>query len=50
MIEVDWDNESAQKGGYETYMLKEIYEQPEAVRETIGDRVRQGELVLEASR
>ena len=48
VIEVDWDIESAQKGGYETYMLKEIYEQPEAVRETIGDRVRHGELVLDA--
>ena len=48
MIEVDWDIESAQKGGYETFMLKEIYEQAEAVRETIGDRVRHGELVLEA--
>jgi glucosamine--fructose-6-phosphate aminotransferase (isomerizing) len=48
VIEVDWDIESAQKGGYETFMLKEIYEQPEAVRETIGDRVRHGELVLEA--
>jgi glucosamine--fructose-6-phosphate aminotransferase (isomerizing) len=48
VIEIDWDIESAQKGGYETYMLKEIYEQPEAVRETIGDRVRHGELVLEA--
>jgi glutamine---fructose-6-phosphate transaminase (isomerizing) len=48
VIEVDWDIEGAQKGGYETYMLKEIYEQPEAVRETIGDRVRHGELVLEA--
>jgi glucosamine--fructose-6-phosphate aminotransferase (isomerizing) len=46
--EVDWDDESAQKGGYETFMLKEIYEQPEAVRETIGDRVRHGELVLES--
>src|SRR5919202_4481149 len=34
---IDWDDESAQKGGYETFMLKEIYEQPEAVRETIGD-------------
>ena len=41
-IEVDWDEESAEKGGYETFMLKEIYEQPEAVRETIGDRVRHG--------
>jgi glucosamine--fructose-6-phosphate aminotransferase (isomerizing) len=48
VIEVDWDIESAQKGGYETFMLKEIFEQPEAVRETIGDRVRHGELVLEA--
>jgi glucosamine--fructose-6-phosphate aminotransferase (isomerizing) len=48
VIEVDWDIESAQKGGYETFMLKEIYEQPEAVRETIGDRVRHGELVLDA--
>jgi glucosamine--fructose-6-phosphate aminotransferase (isomerizing) len=47
-IEVDWDEESAEKGGYETYMLKEIYEQPESVRETIGDRVRHGELVLES--
>jgi glucosamine--fructose-6-phosphate aminotransferase (isomerizing) len=48
VVEVDWDTESAQKGGYETFMLKEIYEQPEAVRETIGDRVRHGQLVLEA--
>jgi glucosamine--fructose-6-phosphate aminotransferase (isomerizing) len=47
-IEVDWDEESAEKGGYETYMLKEIYDQPESVRETIGDRVRHGELVLES--
>jgi glucosamine--fructose-6-phosphate aminotransferase (isomerizing) len=46
-IEVDWDDESAVKGGYETFMLKEIYEQPEAVAETIGDRVRHGNLVLE---
>jgi glutamine---fructose-6-phosphate transaminase (isomerizing) len=46
--ELDWDNEAAEKGGYETFMLKEIYEQPEAVRETIGDRVRGHELVLEA--
>ena len=48
VIEVDWDMESAEKGGYETFMLKEIYEQPEAVRETIGDRVRHGELLLES--
>ena len=41
VIEVDWDDESAEKGGYETFMLKEIYEQAESVRETIGDRARQ---------
>src|SRR4051812_44781117 len=46
--ELEWDDEAAEKGGYETFMLKEIYEQPEAVRETIGDRVRGHELVLEA--
>jgi glutamine---fructose-6-phosphate transaminase (isomerizing) len=46
--EVDWDEESAEKAGYETFMLKEIYEQPEAVAETIGDRVRGHKLMLEA--
>jgi glutamine---fructose-6-phosphate transaminase (isomerizing) len=44
---VDWDDEGAEKGGYETFMLKEIYEQPEAVSETIGDRARRGRLVLD---
>ena len=34
--------------GYETFMLKEINEQPEAVSETIGDRVRHGKLLLES--
>ncbi len=48
VIEVDWDDEAAEKSGYETFMLKEIYEQPEGVRETIGDRVRHGKLVLES--
>ena len=48
VVEVDWDLEAAEKSGYETFMLKEIYEQPETVRETIGDRVRHGELVLES--
>jgi glutamine---fructose-6-phosphate transaminase (isomerizing) len=47
VIEVEWDDEAAEKSGYETFMLKEIYEQPEGVRETIGDRVRHGKLVLD---
>jgi glucosamine--fructose-6-phosphate aminotransferase (isomerizing) len=46
-IEVDWDDEGAEKAGYETFMLKEIYEQPDAVRETIGERVRPKRLELE---
>src|SRR3954447_10346531 len=46
-MELPWDEDTAEKGGFETFMLKEIYEQPEAVRETIGDSVRHGELVLD---
>ena len=45
---LDWDEDNAEKGGYETFMLKEIYEQPEAVRQTIGERVRGHALMLEA--
>ncbi|MDQ2983874.1 MAG: glutamine--fructose-6-phosphate transaminase (isomerizing) [Actinomycetota bacterium] len=48
VLDVDWDDEIAEKGGYETFMLKEIYEQPDAVKETLGDRVRHGTLVLES--
>src|SRR5207249_1929881 len=43
--EVDWDEDVAEREGYETFMLKEIYEQPEGIRETIGDRIRHGVLV-----
>jgi len=46
-MEVDWDDEAAEKQGYETFMLKEIYEQPQAVADTIGERVRSGRLELE---
>jgi glucosamine--fructose-6-phosphate aminotransferase (isomerizing) len=35
---IDWDAEEAEKGGYETFMLKEIHEQADAVAETIADR------------
>jgi glutamine---fructose-6-phosphate transaminase (isomerizing) len=47
IVEIDWDDAAAERSGYETFMLKEIYEQPEGVAETIGDRVRHGHLVLE---
>jgi len=36
---VDWDTDAAEKGGYEFFMLKEIEEQPGAVRETLGGRL-----------
>ncbi len=38
----DWDQEAAEKGGYEHYMLKEIHEQPTAVKTTISPRIYQG--------
>jgi len=37
--EVTWDEEAAEKGGYSTFMMKEIHEQPDAVAETIADRL-----------
>jgi glucosamine--fructose-6-phosphate aminotransferase (isomerizing) len=37
-VEVDWDADTAEKQGYETFMLKEIHEQADAVAETIGER------------
>jgi glucosamine--fructose-6-phosphate aminotransferase (isomerizing) len=46
VTEVDWDEDAAEKGGYETYMLKEIHEQPAAVAETVGDRVAHGTVEL----
>ena len=39
---VDWDQETAEKGGYETFMLKEIHEQADALAETIADRTASG--------
>jgi len=37
--EIDWDESAAQKGGYETFMLKEIHEQADAVAETVAGRL-----------
>ncbi len=42
LVEIDWDAETAEKQGYETFMLKEIYEQADAVAETIGERAARG--------
>jgi glucosamine--fructose-6-phosphate aminotransferase (isomerizing) len=38
-MEITWDEDAAEKGGYSTFMLKEIHEQPDAVAETITDRL-----------
>ena len=39
VVEIDWDAQTAEKQGYETFMLKEINEQADAVAETLGERV-----------
>jgi len=39
VFEVNWDAEAAEKGGYEHFMIKEIYEQPKAIRETMSSRL-----------
>jgi glucosamine--fructose-6-phosphate aminotransferase (isomerizing) len=40
---IEWDANAAEKGGFEDYMLKEIFEQPNSIRETIGSRLKLGE-------
>lgn len=44
---VNWDVSAAEKGGYEHFMMKEIEEQPKAIRETISPRIRDGKVVLD---
>jgi glucosamine--fructose-6-phosphate aminotransferase (isomerizing) len=47
-ISVEWDAAQAEKGGFDTFMLKEIHEQPSAIRDTLVGRVdEQGRLVLD---
>ena len=44
---VDWDVSAAEKGGYPHFMLKEIMEQPEAIRKTVSPRIKNGRVVLD---
>lgn len=44
---IQWDIDAAEKGGYEHFMMKEICEQPEALRKTISPRIREGKIVLD---
>lgn len=43
---IDWDVDAAEKGGYDHFMLKEIYEQPDAIARAITGRIRDGRVVL----
>lgn len=45
--EISWDLSAAEKGGYDYFMLKEIYEQPKAISDTMNPRIRDGEIVIE---
>ena len=44
---IDWEISAAEKGGYEHFMLKEIMEEPEALRRAIGPRIREGRVVFD---
>lgn len=44
---IEWDAEAAEKGGFEHFLLKEIYEQPKAVRDTIGQHIVDGKVVID---
>lgn len=44
---VSWDPVSAEKGGYAHFMLKEIHEQPRAIRDTVADRIKDGKIFFE---
>jgi glucosamine--fructose-6-phosphate aminotransferase (isomerizing) len=44
---ISWDPVSAEKGGYAHFMLKEIHEQPRALRDTISDRIKDGHINFE---
>ena len=46
LVEIKWDAEAAEKGGYEHFMLKEIHEQPKVIRDTINSVVKDGNIVL----
>lgn len=46
MLSIHWDMSAAQKNGFKHYMLKEIHEQPEAIRRTLAPRMQKGEYLL----
>ena len=46
-VRIDWDADAAEKAGYDHFMLKEMYEQPKTIADTISPRIQGKELVLE---
>lgn len=44
---IDWDASAAEKGGYDHFMLKEMYEQPATVRDTVSPRIKNGDIVID---
>lgn len=46
-VTIDWDANAAEKGGYEHFMLKEMYEQPKTVSDTISPRIKNNDIVIE---
>ena len=46
-VTIDWDANAAEKGGYEHFMLKEIYEQPKTINDTISPRIKDNDIVIE---
>ena len=46
LVEIQWDAEAAEKAGFEHFMMKEIHEQPKAIRDTINSVVRDGKIDL----
>ena len=46
-VHIEWDADAAEKGGYEHFMLKEMYEQPKAIADTFSPRIKDGQIVIE---
>lgn len=46
-VKIDWDVHAAEKGGYEHFMLKEMYEQPKAIADTLSPRIQDGKIEIE---
>ena len=46
-VTIDWDAEAAEKAGYEHFMLKEMYEQPKTVADTLSPRIKGNDIVIE---